>query len=79
MNLLIIFFNIVNIMNNCYLDYDCIFSQFFLILDNLTEEESKILDDYLNDNGDCKINCAIELSSGAPFFFDQIYYHLCGK
>ena len=68
-----VFSNIINIINNCSLDHECVFSQINSLLNNLTDEGSNILFDYLK-NDNCKNICTSRLSIIGTF---SIIYEVC--
>ena len=72
------FDEVINIINNCVLEKDCIFSQIYMLLGELTEEESQELYDYLEEDDDCKNVCASYLSEiEASSVIGEICYYLC--
>ena len=72
------FADIINILNNCALEEDCVFSQLYMLLGELSDEDTQTIYDYLNDDDDCKNVCADELSEvGASSVINEICYYLC--
>jgi len=71
------FSNINNIVINCNSEHDCIFGLLITLFDNLTEEQTEILDDYLNEDDNCRDICASNLSQDAAPFVSEICHYIC--
>ena len=72
------FADIINIINNCSLERDCIIGQVEELYDNLSDEQDDILYDYLIDSDNCTNDCASHLSSvGDSSIINEICYFLC--
>ena len=72
------FADIINIINNCSLEHDCVFSQIEELIYLLTDDNYEIIYEYFNDNDNCKNDCASHLSSvGASTVINEICDYLC--
>ena len=72
------FADIINIINNCSLERDCVFGQLEELIYFLTDDNYEIYDDYVNDNDNCLNDCDSHLSSiGASSVINEICDYLC--
>ena len=72
------FADIINVINNCSKERDCIVGQLEELYDNLSDDQYDILNDYLIDSDNCKNDCASHLSSvGDSSITAEICYYLC--
>ena len=72
------FADIINVINNCSKERDCIVGQLEELYDNLSDDQYDILNDYLIDSDNCKNDCASHLSSvGASSVINEICDYLC--
>ena len=72
------FEDFINIINNCSLEHDCVFSQIEDLIYLLTDDKYEIIYEFFNDNDNCKNDCASHLSSvGASSVINEICDYLC--
>ena len=72
------FDDIINIIDNCSLERDCIISQIDELIYLLSDDYYEIVYDYFDDNDNCINDCASHLSSvGDSSVINEICDYLC--